>query len=288
MIVGANGYVGRNLLRHLTESKFDVLSVSSSSPGGIDPATGLLPYDFVVPHDVDVVYFLSQSPHYRDLPARVDHVLSVNVLAAVRAARAATDAGVKKFIYTSTGNVYAPSFSPLGETDPLRRDNWYSLSKIHAEEALALFNGEMAVTITRLFGVYGPGQKNRLIPNLVESISIGKAIRLEGRPGHPADDSGMQLSLCYIEDLVTILRELGQRPSPSVVNVASGAVASVRGIATMAGKLLGRKPKFVHGKKNREFDLIADTMLLRSMVDFHMTPIEEGLCHLCAMFKVND
>lgn len=280
MVIGANGYVGRHLDRYWVQQKAEVVRFSSSLPGGIDPNTGLLPKDFIVPQDTDVVYFLAQSPYFRDMPAKADHLLTVNVIAGVQAARAAVRAGVKKFVYTSTGNVYASSFAPLNESSPLRRDNWYSLSKVHAEEALMLMQGDISITIARLFGVYGPEQKNRLVPNIVESIARGESIRIEGRAGVPSDESGMRLSLCYITDLVYLLAELGRRDLPPIVNLASTEVLSIRSIALATGKLLGQSPKFLQSKDARKFDLIADTGLLLSKLDYRFTPFSEGLAHL--------
>ena len=42
-------------------------------------------------------------------------------LRALEFARSMVELGVKRFIYTSTGNVYAPSFQPLAEDAPLGR-----------------------------------------------------------------------------------------------------------------------------------------------------------------------
>ncbi len=94
----------------------------------------------------------------------------VNVHSAVAIAEHARRAGAKRFVYASTGNVYAAGFAPFSEAAPVRRDDWYALSKVHAEEALALFRPQLDVVIARLFGVYGPGQKGRLVPNLLASV----------------------------------------------------------------------------------------------------------------------
>jgi nucleoside-diphosphate-sugar epimerase len=59
-----------------------------------------------------------------------------------------------------------PVFVPIRKQTPLYRDEWYPLSKLHAEEALSLYRRYMDVIIVRPFGIYGPGQKDWLVPNL--------------------------------------------------------------------------------------------------------------------------
>ena len=112
----------------------------------------------------DAVYYLAQFPHYRSFPRGAGDLYSVNVAGALRAAEAARDAGARFFCYASTGSVYRPAFGPLREDHPVRRDLPYALSKVAAEEALALFGGPMRCLCTRLFGVFGPGQRDRLVP----------------------------------------------------------------------------------------------------------------------------
>lgn len=105
--------------------------------------------------------FLVQSPFNHKKPANINYLLNVNIISAMKAGEYARKSGVKRFLYASTGNVYAPSFAPLREDSTLRRDNWYSLSKIDAEESLTFFQDQLKITVVMLFGVYGPGQTKK-------------------------------------------------------------------------------------------------------------------------------
>ncbi|MBE9234275.1 hypothetical protein IQ231_22155, partial [Cuspidothrix issatschenkoi LEGE 03284] len=77
--------------------------------------------------------------------------------------------------------------------------------KIHAEEALNLFRNDMEIVITRIFGVYGEGQENKLIPNLIHSVASEKEIFIDKNPLDKTDLEGLQISLIYIQDLVEIM-----------------------------------------------------------------------------------
>lgn len=277
LVIGSKGYIGRHLCHALKIDKVDVVEISSTN-GGINPDLGLFPSDFKIPPKVDVVFFLAQSPFYRDVPTHADHLLSVNCVAAVQAATAAAQAGVKKFIYASTGNVYRPSFEMITETSDTRRDTWYPMSKLIAEDALRLFKTEMHVVSARIFGVYGPNQKNKLIPSLISSIQERKPIVIERNPSDGNDVDGLKLSFIYIDDLVKAMISLADHPSlAETVNLAGDRAYSIREVAEIIGKHLGIKPKIEMTENIRQGDWIADTSLMKTLLGITLTDIETGI-----------
>ena len=187
-IFGAGGYIGRRLMRALERRHMEVAPYSSGDAGIFEPDSGLLHADVTLASGTECVIYLSQSPRIRQMPDQAAHVWGVNVVSALCAATLARQCGARRFIYASTGNVYAPSFDPLRETDAVQRDSWYPLSKVQAEEGLALFRHDMSVLITRIFGVYGPGQTDRLVTNLQQSVRSGVPITLAPRPERADDD----------------------------------------------------------------------------------------------------
>ena len=160
LIVGSNGFIGCSLAAKLKNLGFQVIEMSSTDGSGIDPVTGLLPVDFSFPKGVSTVIYLAQSPLASKTIKGASHALSVNCVSAVRLASMAVHSKVQRFIYLSTGNVYAPSFDKLSVDSPLRRDNLYSLSKVHAEEALTLFRNQCEMIVVRPFGVLETGKKS--------------------------------------------------------------------------------------------------------------------------------
>jgi nucleoside-diphosphate-sugar epimerase len=237
----------------------------------------LLGGGFAIPSGTDVVFYLAQSPRYRDGHRGAEHVLNVNVVSAVQVASLAIQARVRKFVYASTGNVYAPAFTPRAETAALQRSDLYAMSKIHAEEALNLYSGHIDVTIARLFGLYGSGQQGRLIPNLVAAIASGKPVVIERNPSDPADLGGLRISLCHVEDASRILAALSQREQVPVINVANGEMLSLRDIATTIGHCTGRDPSFEIAVGFRKGDLVADITALTRLLNPDFTPFGVGL-----------
>ncbi len=276
-LIGSGGYIGSRFSAFLKNEGALVLKYSSSDGTGIDPVSGLLPHGFKIPEGTDSVVYLAQSPHYRDVPQMGWHLMAVNVLSALRAAEAARRAGVSRFIYASTGNVYAKTLGPLAETSKLCRDNWYSLSKVQAEEALALFRGDMDVIITRLFGVYGPGQTNKLVPGLLDSVLRGRSISIDKDPSDDNDTGGLRISLCYIDDIMRILMRLIKEGGPRCLNVAGDKAVSIGEIASIMARCLNKEASFRATGKNIPFNLVADIRQLKEALNPTFTSIDEGI-----------
>lgn len=279
LVIGSTGFMGGHLVSGLIAAGIDVRAASSSDGTGIDAATGLLPADYQIPNNTSAVIYLAQSPRYREKD-QAAHVLAVNVFSAVRAANAARSAGVLRFIYVSTGTVYAPSFLPLAEGAPTQRADWYSLSKIQGEEALGMFRDDMDVHVVRPFGVYGPNQRGRLVANLLDSINNFRPISVQRHRDNPADIDGLRISLCHIDDATSILVHLITQGGPPLLNLAGDQSPSIRELAMKLGGLLDKTPEITLSASCRNFDLIADVGLLRQSYPGSFTPLDQGLASL--------
>jgi len=276
-IIGSNGFLGMNLGEYLRREGVEVIGCSSTGGGGIDPRSGLFPDTFSIQRETDAVVYLAQSPYYRVNKTNLEHLWNVNVLSALRAGELSREANVKRFIYASTGNVYSPQFSPLSEDSPLRRDDWYVLSKIHAEEILSLFKRDLNITIMRLFGIYGTGQKDKIIPNIIKTVIQEQEVYVEKNPLNPDDHNGLRVSFCYIDDLVGIIAKLLYLDGPLVLNIAGEKGISIREVATSIASFVGKKVSVKVLDRVREGDLIADIALLKEVVCPQFTPLQQGL-----------
>lgn len=277
VVFGAGGYIGRHITEHLRQIGFSVICYSSATGNTFDLKTGLLADSVSIPSGTNAVIYLSQSSYYRQMPEKAGHLWGVNVVSAIKAAEFARRAGVHRFIYASTGNVYSPSFLPLNEASPVRRDEWYPLSKLHAEESLALFKNDMSVTAVRLFGVYGPNQTDKLVPNLAANIRSKVPIRLAPNANNDLDTGGLNLSLCYIDNVIDIFSRLISHDGPDVLNIAGLEALSIRDIALAIGGQLGVAPQFETANQPRSFDLVADVTKLVGMFNPEFTPFVEGI-----------
>lgn len=275
-VVGSGGFVGGHLVTALRSLGHRVLGLSSSDGSGIDPQTGLLPAHFAFAEPVDAVVYAAQSPHYRNTPALAWHLQAVSTVAPVQAAVAAMKAGAKRFVFLSTGNVYQPSFEPLSEQSLASSTQWYPLSKLHGEQALALLRPSLSVHVLRIFGVYGPGQQEKLVANLATSIAQGKPIALAPRQINQPD-GGLRINPCHVSDAVQVIVRLLQQGGPDLLNVAGPDVASVRDMATQLADAIGRPVIWQAAERPRGFDLVADTRCLESVCPWPFVRLAHGL-----------
>lgn len=286
-ILGAAGFLGTALSDRLLGSGWEVSGYDLLSPDrlphGLQFQTfDVLRDDLALPLETDAVFYLAQSPRYRDFPEAADRLFGVNTYGAIRAAQAACAARARFFCYTSSGNVYAPSLAPLAEDNPVRRDDPYALSKVAAEEALALFAGRMPVLCTRLFGLFGPGQKRMLPANLLARVRSGEEIVLEPTPGECGETEGLCVSFTYVADAARLLEQLARlalegTSLPRVLNVAGPECISIRRFSGELGKIIGREPKFAQASTLRTQNLVADLRLLGTLLDPGWTPFSEAL-----------
>ncbi len=190
---------------------------------------------------------------------------------------------MRRFVYVSTGTVYAPSFEPLAEDSPVCGANWYSLSKIQGEQAVQMFRNDMEVHVVRPFGVYGPAQSGRLVSNLICSIREGRPITLQGRPREASGVAeGLRISLCHIDDATRILINIVTDGGPACLNLAGENAPSIRSLAMLLGDLLGQEPTLTPIPSVRDFDLVADIGLLRKSQSVTFMPLQDGLASTVA------
>lgn len=271
VVTGATGFVGQALVPRLLPDH-EVFGLVRDGerplPGGAIPLEGdLSAYDGLarLPDDADVVIHLAQgSGSYPD-DARA--LFEVNAGSTSRLLDYSDRAGVRRFILASTGSVYALSPSPLSEDSPLAASlDFYALTKRVAEVLVLGRAASLEVAVLRLFAPYGPGQRGRLIPRLIEAVRSGAPVTLRGG-GAP------RLNPIWIGDLVEILRQAVEGSGSGVVNVAGPRAVGIRDIALIAAAALGVEPRFVEDSAPSHGDLVADTTLMetvfraRSLVD---------------------
>ncbi|MCL4220226.1 MAG: NAD(P)-dependent oxidoreductase [Phycisphaerales bacterium] len=282
-IIGATGFIGRHLARELSrlghcagydlhaadlgETRVEVCDIARQAP--------------VLPADTDAVFYLAQYPGYRSFPTRGGDLWGVNAGGALRAVEAARVVGARAFIYASTGTVYAPSFAPLSESAPVRRDQPYALSKVAGEEALALIDQPRTCCV-RLFGVFGPRQTTMLVPAIANRIRQGQPVTIEPHPTDPGDRDGLRISLTDVGDVCAGMIALARRlldgsDVPRVVNLAAPRAVSIRQLGQTIARTLGTEACFETAAQPRAGDYIADITLLRGTVSLSFTAFDAGI-----------
>lgn len=186
LVTGATGFIGRALVKKLSDNGYVVKSVVRGGGGDVAHVLGseIKINDITSSIDwrpaldgVDVVIHLAARTHImRDRsPDPLAEYRRINVDGSLTLASQAADAGVKRFIYLSSIKVNG-EFTCLGhpfhpDDDPMPHDA-YGKSKHEAEVGLQAIarNSKIDVVIIRPPLVYGPGVKANFL-NLIKLIS---------------------------------------------------------------------------------------------------------------------
>lgn len=290
-IIGAGGFIGQALARRCAQAGHEVHAFARRevplAADVVQHRLDVLVERVVLPANTEAVFYLAQSPAYREFPRRADDLFGVNSWGPLKAATAALDVGARCFCFASTGNVYKPAFAPLDEEHPVRRDNAYALSKVVAEESLALFRPALNVVSARIFGAFGPGQAGMLPPRIADRVRQRQPITLDPIAASPGDDGGLRVSFCFVEDLAAMLERLSVlgvsgQTLPPVVNLAGPEPISLRRLAVEIGNVVGDSPIFERGTRPREFDLVADTARMIDLLAPRFTPLGEAMARTFA------
>ena len=154
LITGKGSYIGGKveewLKKYPDQFEVDVLDMIGES---------WKKYDF---HGYDSIYHVAGIAHRKDVPDELYE--SVNHILAVEVARKAEEAGVKQFIFMSSGAVYTQNDKKhksviVGMDSKLEPSTSYGKSKLKAEKDLLDLNTKMKIVIIRPPMVYGPGAK---------------------------------------------------------------------------------------------------------------------------------
>ncbi len=163
LVTGGSGFVGRNLIPYLRARNYEVIAPNRMELGGrIDRDTFWSKW--LSPTPQAVVHLANRAHVMRDESADpISLYRHVNVDGTLGLARAAREAGVRRFVYLSSVKAMGEERnSPYRETDTPRPADPYGISKLEAEGGLlelAANHPEFEVVILRPPLVYGRGVK---------------------------------------------------------------------------------------------------------------------------------
>jgi UDP-glucose 4-epimerase len=277
LITGAGGMLGRAVLQRLA-ADHEVIALARRDPR-MDGAESVEwvqqdltePLDLTaLPETVDAIVHLAQSQRYRDFPEGAEDLFEVNVHSTFRLLEYGRRCGAERFVLASTGGLYGPGPSPIGEEAPLVLAGPYFRSKRISELLLDDYADHLTGVSLRFFFIYGPGRGRTLVPRLAKDVLAGEEIRIQGEPG-------MRINPIYVDDAAAAVEgALGLNRS-AVVNVAGEETATITDLVQALADALGRTARIRH---EGEFpgDLVADTSRMHDLLGTRAsTSLGDGL-----------
>ncbi len=247
LVTGSSGAIGPGLIRQLLLRGYPVRALDRSGVGlpYSEKVTPMLA-DITEPGAVDraasgadVVFHLAAKLHInRQTEEMRSEYELVNVHGTEIVLDAARRAGVSRFVFFSTVNVYGPSRAGLvwDETSSVSPDSLYAETKARAEE---LVRQDSNAVILRLGAVYGPRMKGNY-PRLVNALKRGWFV--------PIGKGRNRRTLVHVEDVSSAAILAAEHPlaSGETFNVTDGSIHTFSEIVGEISAALGKSPPRFH------------------------------------------
>lgn len=246
LITGANGFVGRQVVRALADKHKPlrlVVRERETRPPLIDQSQVVQTRDLFhasrdwwkgVLADVDTVVHLAwyaEPGKYLTSPLNLDCLQGT-----IEMAQACVDAGVRRFVGIGTCAEYDLSQGVLRTNSPLDPQSLYAACKASTFQILSqiLPPARIGFVWCRLFYLYGEGEDSRrLVPYLHRQLSKGDPAELT---------SGSQIrDFLDVKDAGKFIAEVAVGDQQGVVNICSGKPITVRQLAEQIADQYGRR-----------------------------------------------
>jgi UDP-glucose 4-epimerase len=303
LVTGADGFIGSHLVTALARQGAVVTALAAynsfDSHGWLDEVDPALRAGMtLVRGDIrdadqmmalcrgqEVVFHLAALIAIPFSYAAPSSYVQTNVQGTLNLLSAARAAGVRRFVHTSTSEVYGTArFTPITEDHPLQGQSPYSASKIGADmmaESFARSFGTPVITL-RPFNTYGPRQSERAVISTVIRQALDPACAAI-RVG----DLTPTRDFNFVEDTAAAfmaVASLGDEHAGAVFNAGTGVHVSIGTMVEMVRELTGCTKKLEveeHRKRpaNSEvFTLLADASRLTAASGWRpQVDLREGL-----------
>ncbi|MEQ1931818.1 MAG: UDP-glucose 4-epimerase GalE, partial [Parvularculaceae bacterium] len=200
---------------------------------------------------------------------------------------ACADAGVRRFIFSSSASVYGmPEYSPVPETAPLRPISAYGASMAMSERILAdaAAAGNLSFATLRYFNVAGADPKRRAgeIGRATHLIKVAAQVAVGARKGklqiygsdYPTPDGTAIRDYVHVSDIaeahLSALSWLRSGGAPVTLNIGYGRGYSVREVIDAMERVIGGAiPKEASARRAGDPpQLIADCAAIRRVLQW--------------------
>ena len=304
LVTGGAGFIGSHLCEALLEKKNKVVCVDDFSTGQIGNISELQKNpDFkVVKKDVmdksfkeelkgiDAVYHYAAIVGVERTLKMPVEVLNVDLLSVEKVLRESFEAGVKKFVFASSSEVYGnPVEIPENEDGHVNAKLPYAVSKLAGEKFLRAYFEKygMDTTSLRFFNVYGPKQDSTPY-GFVAGIFIKQALKNE--PITIFGDGSNTRDYVFVKDNIqsAILSAESKKTAGEVLNIGSGKPTTLTDLAETIIELTGSKSeiKYLPPRPNDIRHRFPDTSRMRKLLGFKpQVDLKEGLKRTIEYYK---
>jgi UDP-glucose 4-epimerase len=305
VVTGGAGFIGSELVRQLAARGDRVVAIDSLVNGRRDNVADVLS-DRVLLLERDIRDLAAVAPHLRQ--ARVVYHLAclgvrhsvhsprenheVNATATLQLLGASREAGVPRFVYVSSSEVYGTArWVPMTEEHPTFPSTVYGGSKLAGECYTRAYyeTYEYPTVVVRPFNTFGPrshheGDSGEVIPKFLLRC-------LAGRPMIVFGDGTQTRDFTFVRDTAAGILLAGEEAKAvgQTINLGYGSEITINELARQVADVAGRPEAAIEHDRPRPGDVLrlyADMSRARELLGYApKTTMAEGLAALLAWYR---
>lgn len=231
LITGSSGFIGSALTKYFSEKNI-----------------GFIPFSWDLLVVDSIRNFFQNNPWITQIVHLVwafegdfDRLMQLNFDTTKNLLKIATEFGIRKVIFTSTGAVYGePQWDESSEEDERRPNTWYGLSKKLSEDILEYYIQNLNITgiILRFPNVYGAWSRG-VISNFQKNILENKKITIYG-------NGSQSRNFLHISDAILAIDVACKYPKSDIFNITNPVKVSLNDLA-----------KFFHARHEFEIEYVS-------------------------------
>jgi len=297
LVTGGAGFIGSALVRYLAGLGASVRVVDNLVNGRRENLEGVLSSSVELTvadirdrssmssllRDVDVVFHLACLGVRHSIHSPVENE-EVNATATLRLLEIAMEKGIKRFVYTSTSEVYGlVTTVPVSEDHPTWPMTIYGASKLAGEAHTRAYWHEFRfpTVVLRPFNAYGPrchheGDSGEVIPRFMLRC-------LAGRPMVIFGDGKQTRDFTFVTDTAAGIFAAGISDGAvgQTINLGNGKEITITRLATMIAEVVGRPDaeiKYANSRPGDVVRLLSDSSKAKNVFGFKTTVnLHDGL-----------
>jgi len=298
LVTGAAGFMGSHVARHCLSLGQEVVALDDLSGGFRDqvPAGAVFVQGSVTDHEaVDRLFAEHHFDYVYHLAAYAAEGLSHfirrfnytnNVIGSVNLINAAVKHEIRCFVFTSSIAVYGKGQLPMTEAMTPAPEDPYGIAKYAVELDLRAAREMFGLNfvVFRPHNVYGEHQN--LGDRYRNVVGIFMNQLLQGQPLTVFGDGEQTRAFSHIDDVAPLLAQSVEQPEArgEVFNVGADQPFSIKELARVVGKALGREPVIRYLPERREVKhaYASHEKVRRVFGAQPLTPLEEGIARMAA------
>lgn len=289
LVIGGNGFVGRNIIDHAITLGWSVTNLGTFSRQNSqdNPSVRYIVADINIPAELKDAIADAKFEYVVNCGGYIDHTLffrggrhalNTHFMGVVNLVDVLNRDVLRSFVNLGSSDEYGNSPAPQIETQREMPISPYSVGKVAATHFLqALHRTEIFPgTTLRLFLTYGPGQDNsRFLPQIIKGCFEGVSF--------PTSEGRQLRDFCFIQDTVDAVFAAfaSDLCRGEVINIASGRPVSIREMIEAVKNRIGRgDPQFgaIPYRPGENMALYADISKAKQLLNWApQMPLEFGL-----------